>query len=191
MARQQAYTKDELLDATELLLIERGYDGFHLKALSERLGGGRSTIYAYFSNKEELVAACMRRALDGILDRCAELDGLDPVHAIKRMLFIFLEKKDFHKLMSSTPRIESSDSEHAHADIIAMERGHEQLQAMLMHYFTKAQASGLLRPTIPLPVVVAAYYHAISIPNWMNLPDQEWFEYLFSLFWHGCGSTQN
>ena len=69
MGRRHVFTRSELLDHAKRMLLEHGYEGFQLKSLSTRLPGARSTIYQYFANKEEIVAACMRRIMEGDCSR--------------------------------------------------------------------------------------------------------------------------
>lgn len=187
MARKRAFTKEELLNATEQLLLERGYDGFHLKALSETLNGARSTIYEYFANKEEIVAACMRRTMEHILANCEGLEKLPSVEAIRKVLAVFLQHASFHQLMRAVPRIDVSASELAKADLQFLDQGHMILKGRLMALFQRAQTEGELREDIPLPVIVAVFFHAIETPNWMGLPADQWADKLFTLWWEGGG----
>jgi len=139
MARQRAFSRTELLDATENLLLERGYDGFHLKALSETLQGARSTIYEYFSNKDEIVAACMRRTMERMIESCKALDHLTPIDALKKMLFIFVERAHFHQLMQAAPKVDQTASENAKKDLRFVDDGHGKLKTNLMSHFEKAR----------------------------------------------------
>lgn len=188
MARQRAFTKEELLVATERLLVERGYDGFHMKALSETLSGARSTIYEYYSNKDEIVAACMRRTMENILAACEGLENLQSVIAIKKLLVIFLERADFHKLMQAAPKVDQASSEKVKLDLIYIDQGHEKLKKKLMSLFERAKTEGLLNDNIPLPIIVAVFFHAIDTPNWLQLPPEQWAEQLFALWWNGGGN---
>jgi len=188
MARQRAFTKEELLDATKELLLERGYEGFHLKGLSETLSGARSTIYEYYANKEEIVAACMLRVLNQMMASYEGVEQLPSMDAIKRTLHIFLENAGFHQLMLKAPKVDVSASAHAARDIELLERGHNELKGKLMIVFQRAQNEGLVRKDIPLPIIVSVFFHAIETPNWMGLPVEQWTEQLFSLWWTGVSA---
>jgi AcrR family transcriptional regulator len=48
-----------ILDATESLLVEEGYDGFSMRRLAERCGYTAPTIYHYFNDKESLIEALL------------------------------------------------------------------------------------------------------------------------------------
>ncbi|WP_274365183.1 TetR/AcrR family transcriptional regulator [Paenibacillus thermotolerans] len=189
MARQRAFTKEELLDATEALIIERGYEGFHLKALSEALNGARSTIYEYYSNKDEIVAACMRRTMERTLSSCEGLEGLDTVTAIKKLLYVFLSQEHLHKLIEAAKKIDETSSERARRDRQFIEDGHNKIKSILIQLLERAQTEGALKKDVPLPVIAAVFFHSIEIPNWLQLPPAQWAEQLFTIWWHGAGAS--
>lgn len=185
MARPRTFTQEELLAATERLLIEHGYSGFHLKMLSEHLGGARSTIYGYYANKEEIVAACMRRSMEKILAASDAWVDTEPATAIRQLFNLFLKQSNFHRLMQEAPKSEQVTSPKAKRDLQYVDQGHELLKKRLMSLFQHAQQTGAIRTDIPLPVIVAVYFHAIDTPNWLGLPDEAWADHLFSLWWNG------
>ena len=59
-----------ILDATEALLIERGYEAFSMRRLAERCGYTAPTIYHYFGDKkglfDTLLDELLRRMVDSI-----------------------------------------------------------------------------------------------------------------------------
>lgn len=89
MGRKQAFTKSELLDHTKKVLLEHGYDGFQLKLLSKNLVGARSTIYQYYANKEEIVAACMKRTMENVLQKASAIDETDCMNALQHLLEVY------------------------------------------------------------------------------------------------------
>lgn len=185
MARPRAFSREDLLEAAERLLIEHGYDGFHLKMLSEHIGGARSTIYGYYANKEEIVAACMRQAMEKILAATESLLELEPVTAIRRMFSLFLRHADFHKLMQEAPKAEQVSSPKAKLDLHALDQGHELLKSKLLMLLARAQEAGHIRADIPLPVIATVFFHAINTPIWPGMSDETWAEHLFKLWWEG------
>lgn len=185
MARPRSFTKEELLAATEQLLIEHGYDGFHIKMLSEHLNSARSTIYGYYANKEEIVAACMRRSMEKILAASEAFVDTEPTAAIRQLFGLFLRQSHFHRLMQEAPKPEQVTSQKAKHDLHILDQGHEMLKAKLMSLFQRAQEKCAIRTDVPLPVIVAVFYHAIETPNWLELPEEAWADHLFKLWWEG------
>lgn len=54
-------TKDKILRATFLLLLEKGYDRVKVGDIQERMGIARGLPYKYFKNKSELIFAACRK----------------------------------------------------------------------------------------------------------------------------------
>jgi len=185
MARQRAFSRTELLDATEQLLLERGYDGFQLKGLAQKLPGARSTIYEYYANKEEIVAACMRRTMERMLEACMAITPEEPVKGVRETLVIFLQQAGFHKLMVAAGKVNPNATAQTKEDIAFVESGHQLLKEKLMSLFEAAREQGFLRQDIPVPVIASVFFHAIETPNWLNLPAEQWADTLFSLWWNG------
>src|SRR5690606_19534937 len=114
--RKQAYTESELLDITKKLVLEHGYDGFTLKLLSQHLPGARSTIYQYYGNKEEIVAACMRRTIAAVIEKASAIDETNAMHALEELLGIYVEESKLHQLLGDAYKINTSHSEAAKRD---------------------------------------------------------------------------
>ena len=54
-------SRERILDAAERLLAERGFSGTGIAAISRESGLPASSIYWFFSNKEDLTAAVIER----------------------------------------------------------------------------------------------------------------------------------
>lgn len=117
MGRKQVFTKTELLDQTKKVLLEYGYDGFQLKLLSEHLSGARSTIYQYYSNKEEIVASCMKHVMEDILQQTTTVDEEDCMKALQNLLTIYLKEAGLHQLLGYAQKINKANSEVAAKDL--------------------------------------------------------------------------
>gem|GEM_PF-315277 len=187
MGRKQVFSRTELLDHTKQLLLEHGYEGFHIKKLSKRLAGARSTIYQYFSNKEEIVAACMRHVMEDMLRRASAVDETDCMDAIRQLHELYLREHGFHQLLADALKIDASRSAAAEADLRFVEQAHMALQQQLERLFARALEEGRLREDIPLPVMIAVFFNLINAANWLNLPASKWSGMLFRLFLEGAG----
>ncbi|MFI8828215.1 TetR/AcrR family transcriptional regulator [Streptomyces sp. NPDC053431] len=67
-----------ILDTAEALLVEQGYEGATLKAVSERVGIPITSVYHYFSDRHQVDAALLQRhmgALDVILAELLDEPG--------------------------------------------------------------------------------------------------------------------
>lgn len=54
-ANRKLKTKSKLLDAFEILMLEKGYDDVSIKDIVEKSGLGRGTFYFYFSSKQQII----------------------------------------------------------------------------------------------------------------------------------------
>jgi AcrR family transcriptional regulator len=187
MGRKQVFTRSELLDQTKKVLLEHGYEGFQLKLLSQNLVGARSTIYQYFSNKEEIVAACMRRVMEDVLQQASAVDETDCMNALKQLLTIYLKEAGFHQLLGYAHKINIANSAAAAKDLEFVQQAHLTLKEQLELLFVRAQEEGRLNPSIPLPAIIGGFFNLINTPNLMNIPVPQWSEILYRLWLEGAG----
>jgi len=62
--QQGEESRERILDATAEIAGERGYEGTTISLVSKRSGLPVSSIYWHFANKDELIAAVIRRSYD-------------------------------------------------------------------------------------------------------------------------------
>lgn len=188
MGRKQSFTETELLDTTKQLVLEHGYDGFHLKLLSQHLSGARSTIYQYYANKEEIVAACMKRVMAAVVDKALAIDEADPMDALEQLLLIYVEESALHQLLGNANKINTANSSAAARDLEYIEAGHQTLKIQLSRLFERAQQNQDLRQDIPLPVLIGVFFNLIDTPNMLNIPTPAWGKLLFQMWIGGAKS---
>ncbi|RTE11816.1 TetR/AcrR family transcriptional regulator [Paenibacillus whitsoniae] len=181
MGRKQSFTETELLDVTKRLILEHGYDGFHLKLLSQHLSGARSTIYQYYSNKEEIVAACMKRVISQIMQNASSIDETDAMSALQQLLHVYMEESKLHQLLGDASKIKTQNVK-ALEDLAFVEQAHSFLKVQLSRLFEQAQKEGKLREDLPLPVLIGTFFNLINTPNLMNVPTQQWSSLLFQIW---------
>jgi AcrR family transcriptional regulator len=186
MGRKKAYSESELLDMTKKLLLEHGYEGFHVKLLSQHLIGARSTIYQYYANKEEIVAACMKRVIINVIEKASAIDESDPMNALHLLLQVYVEESEFHQLLGDANKINSSVSVAVVQDLEYIEKAHEILKVQLMRLFEHALQEGHLRRDIPIPALISVFFSLVNAPNMMNLPLSKWSELLFEMWLNGA-----
>lgn len=191
VGRKAIYTKTELLDTTEKLLIEFGYEGFHMKLLSEHLSGARSTIYQYYANKEEVIAACLRRAMERIMKRTENIDESDALVALQELLRAYISEAKLHLLLGETMKVKISVSDMAKADVEFVTVGHHLLKAQLFRIMEAVQKVGYLRLDVPILAMVSLFFTLIETPNMLQLPSVDWADLLFKMWFEGVRGKVN
>ena len=69
--RQASQTRTNILDATQRLLMDRGYAKTTIEAIAQEAGVAKQTVYAVFQSKRGIVAGLLDRAM--LTERLYEL----------------------------------------------------------------------------------------------------------------------
>jgi AcrR family transcriptional regulator len=106
--RQRADARRAILEATEALLVEGGYESFSIRRLAERCGYAAPTIYHYFGDKPGLIDALLEerfRTLLRVLGRVVEGDDpLETIRARSRAFVRFGLRNPTHYRLLTGPR---------------------------------------------------------------------------------------
>ncbi|NPT46481.1 TetR family transcriptional regulator [Paraburkholderia sp. 1N] len=70
--------RERILDHAIVLIMERGYNGFSYRDLSELVGVKTSSIHYYFPSKEDLVLEAVNEYSDNVLNSMQEIDAALP-----------------------------------------------------------------------------------------------------------------
>lgn len=102
--RQRRDTRRAILDATEALLVEDGYEGFSMRRLAARCGYTAPSIYHHFGDKQGLLDAVVEERFRLILERLRRVRRRrDPVDTVRALIAAFvsfgLENPDHYKLL--------------------------------------------------------------------------------------------
>lgn len=105
--RQQsrAEARRAILDATEALLVEDGFEAFSMRRLAERCGYTPPTIYHHFGDKQRLIDELLEERFQGLvrsLERARS--GDDPIEHLRAYSHAFarfgLRNPTFYALLS-------------------------------------------------------------------------------------------
>jgi AcrR family transcriptional regulator len=85
--RKRRETRRRIADAALRLFLEHGYDATPVDAIAEAAGISRRTFFAYFTSKDEVVAAWQAAAWDAVLaDLLAVSPDENPLDAVRSVL---------------------------------------------------------------------------------------------------------
>lgn len=80
--RRVRRTRKSLHDALMELMLEKGYEAVTVQDLIDRADVGRSTFYAHFRDKDELLSSAVDQLRQSLVDRAPTVpDGQSPVSA--------------------------------------------------------------------------------------------------------------
>ncbi len=90
--RAKVSTKDRIAQATELLFLQRGYEGTSLRAITTEANVNLAAVNYHYGSKEELFTKLLTERLDPLNDeRAARLDslkakGFDREHRVEQII---------------------------------------------------------------------------------------------------------
>lgn len=105
---QRDLARRSILDATETLLLDDGYDAFSIRRLVERCGYTAPSIYHYFGDKEGLFDALLEERFAKLMRQLRRVPrGSDPVAYVRDLALAFVRfglKHPTHFQLLSAPR---------------------------------------------------------------------------------------
>jgi AcrR family transcriptional regulator len=105
--RQREAARRAILEATQELLVEQGYDSFSMRKLAARCGYTAPTIYHYFGDKNGLFDTLLDLRLREVVDELRSVrTGPDPVENMRRLFVAFtrwgVANPSHYQLLTST-----------------------------------------------------------------------------------------
>jgi len=108
--QQREDARRAILDATEALLMEGGYEQFSMRRLADRCGYTAPTIYHYFGDKAGLIDAVIEACFARLVTRLRRVrKSADPIEALRAQSESFVRfslKNPTHYRLLTAPRPE-------------------------------------------------------------------------------------
>lgn len=191
MGRNKKLDLQELMEETETLLLEKGYEGFHFKALSEKLSVARSTLYEYYRNKDELITAYMCDLMKRIMKEAYVIDqnkesGIRKLHSL---LQLFLKHSQIYSMIQMRPHIKETSSPLVSEHLRELDQSRMQLLVILHSAIEKGKAEGSIRADIQTSLIAGLFFHSVLIPNRSEMPQDQWATMLFDLLENGMKAS--
>jgi len=166
--RHREEARQAILDATQELLVEHGYESFSMRKLATRCGYAAPTIYHYFGDKPSLLDSLIDLRMREVSDemRSVSLTG-DPVENLRRLFIAFarwgLANPTHYQLLSSTREPHPAG---------------EEAREVLMRPVTQLEEQGRLETDIELArqSLWALVHGIISLQT--TRPEEDWSEQL-------------
>ncbi|MCR6105243.1 TetR/AcrR family transcriptional regulator [Salipaludibacillus agaradhaerens] len=173
MSRQKTIDQTQLFYETEQLILEAGYTGFHFKALAERLGVARSTIYNYYPRKEELITAYMLHLIEEAVRKMD--DAIKSEEPLKTLLRIWVKYANMHQMLQIMPYIDQKATPKVEENTRKMYALFREMKKKISDVLYKGQQEGQIRTDIQMPTLVGLMMATVQIPvhhteleEWVN-----------------------
>ncbi|MGC9324949.1 MAG: TetR/AcrR family transcriptional regulator [Desulfomonilia bacterium] len=85
--------RERILDEALAIISEHGFTYFSMRKLASRLSMSATTIYNYYSNKDELYLMILTRGFDMLYTKLAEIEQTtrDPLDTVRRIIRAYVE----------------------------------------------------------------------------------------------------
>lgn len=100
---QQLNRKDEILEALIAQFQETGFSTeFTMSGIANRIDIGKSTIYEYFKNKDDMMQQAILRLINNLVDDALNVEGIEEMNfeeALKTQFRYILDVADRSRMM--------------------------------------------------------------------------------------------
>ncbi len=174
--------QSQLFYETEKLILESGYAGFHFKALSERLGVARSTIYNYYTNKEELITDYMLHLLNGVVEKMEQVEKEE--EPLKYLIYLWSRYAHMHQMLQIMPYIDQHSTARVEENIKKMFALFHEMKQKIESILKDGQNQGEIRTDIQMKTLVGLVMATVQVPV-QHTSQSQWIEEVYQLVAHG------
>lgn len=175
MARESKFTKSELYQATNRLLLQYGYAGFHFGLLADELNVTRAALYKYFDNKDELITEYMAFEMERFmqdLEKITEYQRFE--EQLDYLLTVIFKYSKIHRILSLIFQIPESEHLKVKETLHQLKRQHDKMYAYLNDFIELGRKEKMVKPIFPNHVILGFIFQTVNIPNLTKLPEGEW-----------------
>jgi len=181
--------EEAILDATNSLLGDKGYEAMSMDDIAAEVGIAKGSLYKHFESKEALAAAVMNRLLRQTQDALAALSDGPPIRRLEGLLRWTLSQR----IGGGVPHLPSTSLSLQHS-LLANRDYMDNLMALsegIGELIVAARADGSLRTTLRDEFILYTLYARTCDPTLDylkaagSMPDAEIVEQMVSACFHG------
>lgn len=175
----------ELMKQTESLLLEQGYGGFNFSALSTLLGVGRSTLYEYYSSKDELIVAYMNELMESYINELSMIvDQKDAKTQLLQLIELMIKYAHIHNILKIIPLLQSD------ADVVKKMKenfitDHLHIINDIQIIINNGKQKKIIREEIPTDVLVNILFNTINKPSSLKIDNKAWAKWIWEIIYVG------
>ncbi len=150
IAAHKVLTRREILETAADLFVRQGYEETGLGEIAAIIGIGRTTLYEYFSDKEEILVCLVEESIPSVVDEMIGRipDGLTGRERLGELLLASLEFVSDDRnlgtlIMREVPKLSAEAQDRVRA-------AHARLETEIIDVCTAAVASGEFRSLDPV-----------------------------------------
>lgn len=184
---EQNRRRHEVFNASVSLFLEKGFQETSMQAIAESAGMGKSTLYDYFDNKDEILLSFVEDAIYDLTEKARQivnqdLPAAERLHQVlhAHLQFLLANKALYTQLTFEVQRLAFGSQERIQAKRHAY-------QDLLCHLIEDAIREGVFRPVSPLlavRVILALLTPAVFTSRPTGTPEQMMDEAL-EIFYRG------
>lgn len=186
VARERKFSTDELFQATKLLLLKHGYEGFTFSLLADYLHVSRGAIYKYYENKEELISEFMLYEMEQFLHEIKGIEQIDDFQdQLDFLIRIMFKNEKIQQLIEMGKEIPKCTNQNARVNKEKLEMLHLQMYQNLQGFIGKGKEEKKLNSSIPDALILGYIFQSVAIPNHFDIPHTEWVDSIKEMICHG------
>lgn len=184
MARKKLYYQD-LMKATEKILLEQGYGGFNFSILAQTIGIGRSTLYEYYSAKDDLIADYMKNVMDHFNADLQVVAGhQDSKEQLQKLIQLMLKYSQIHNIIKILPLLENRSE-----TVIQVKEQFRQDHLDILQYvrdiIEKGKRESIIRSEIPTDILSMFFFNTINDSGFLPIEEEVWADWIWNILSKG------
>ena len=155
--------RDEIIEATQALIAEKGYGAMSMEELAARVGVSKPTLYNQFPTKEHIVIEVSYRMMEQFVSLAEEYSSDTPLERLCRILHTAIQLQvEAHTTVAQIWMPELLHILTSHSATFELMQRLDELVVEMIH---KAIKQGEIRPELEPAAVVRVFYTMFCVPN--------------------------
>ncbi|GAK07629.1 TetR/AcrR family transcriptional regulator [Geomicrobium sp. JCM 19038] len=188
---KRSLNNEEIYEAAEAVLLQEGYKAFHFKLLADRLQVGRSTIYEYFTNKEELVTSYMVHKMSRFYEEIKSINvhghASERLEEIIRLLMKFTQ---IHLIIETTPHVNANISEKVKKNLMMLWRARNDIFQLIETAIVEGQEAGEIKQELSATMITDLIFNAVRLNQRYYDHPLEVGTLLYHVIFNGIGTEK-